>query len=128
MTFLPAKIGFDMWVGNHTTIRRAFRTVADDGTKSPLSLTGKDVIVTVYHGDDKLVEKSTLAGSVTVQGDDDEEITCTFTPEETRTIADRDYVPGERPMHEIEIRSGSIESTWVYGPIKLRGGDNVDDA
>jgi hypothetical protein len=126
MAFLPAKVELPMWIGNTTTVRRAFRTVADDGTKSPLSLVGKDVFVTVFHGDEKLVEKSTIAGSVTIQGDDNEEISCTFTPDETRLIADRDYVPGERPQHEIEIRFGSLETTWVYGPVKLRGGDNVD--
>lgn len=125
MAFTPANIPFDLWVGNHKTLIRRFKTT-ENGVELPIDLSSAVVIFTVYNGDTKLIEKSTTLGTVLVQGADNNELSVTLTPANTRTIAAAVYDEGVKPTHEFEVRLGGTEETWVYGKIKLKGGDNVD--
>jgi hypothetical protein len=126
MAFTPANVPFDLWVGNHKTLIRGFKATDVDGVVSPIDLTSIPVFFTVYNGDTKLVEKSTQAGTITIQGTGNYQISVTLTPEDTRVIAAAVYEDGVFPTHEIEMRQSGIEETWVYGKIKLLGGDNND--
>lgn len=128
MPLKKANIPFDLWAGNHVTIVRGFTAKDVAGVASPIDLLMFTIYFTVFNGDVKLIEKSTVAGSVTVQGTGNYQISVTLTPAETRAIAAAIYDEGVGPTHEIEFRSGGQEETWIYGKIKLKGGDNVDAA
>jgi len=126
MAYKKANIPFDLWVGNHVTIVRGFKTTDTNGAQIPIDLSAAVVYFTVFNGDTKLIEKSTTAGSVTITGTGNYQVSVTLTPAETRTIAAAIYDEGVSPTHEIEIRIDGIQQTWVYGKIRLLGGQNVD--
>jgi hypothetical protein len=128
MAFTPANVPIDLWVGNHKTIVRGFKTTDTNGDQIPIDLSAADVYFTVFNGDTKLIELSTVASTVTIQGTGNEQVSVTLTPTQTRTIASATYDEGSFPKYEIEIRQSGVESTWVYGKIRLLGGQNVDAA
>ena len=125
MAFTPANIPIEIWVGNHETIIRRFKAKDEAGEVAPINLSDMDVYFTVFNGEDKLIEKSTVASNVTIDGPGNSQLTVTLDPEETRDIA-AVYNGGYKPTYEIEIRDGVSEATWVYGKITLRGGKNED--
>ena len=126
MAFTPANIPFDLWVGNHKTIIRGFKATDNAGVTAPIDLTGYEVYFTVFNGDTKLIEKSTVAGTVTITGTGNYQVSVTLSPDDTRLIAAAAYDEGVSPTHEIEMRIGGTEETWVAGKIRLKGGANVD--
>ena len=121
----PALFNTDLWVGNHRTFVWRFATYTDDTETSTTAypLSGIAVFMTVFNGDIKLVEKSTTAGTVTVTGN---QASATLTPADTRTIAAATYDEGVKPTYEVEFRQAGIETTWLYGKLNLKGGDNED--
>jgi len=125
MSFTPANVPQTLWIGNHTTIIRGFKTT-NAGVVTAISLIGKVVFFTVYNGSAKLIEKSTTAGSVTIQGVDNERAAVTITPSETRTLAAVDLTDSGGLVYEFEIRTAGVQETWCFGKLKLRGGANVD--
>jgi len=129
MAFDPANIPLTVWVGNHIPIIRGFKST-EDGVITPISLIGKDVFFTIFYGEGaariKLIEKSTIAGTVSIVGDSDERMSVILTPADTRIIDAVDYTDTLGPKHEIEIHSGGVQETWIYGKVKIKGGNNVD--
>lgn len=125
MAFTPANIPLTLWVGNHATIVRGFKSTVD-GVDTPIDMSSKAVYFTVFNGETAVLTKSTTAGSVTITGTYSEQVSVTLTPAETRTLAALTVADGDSLMHEIEVRETGVESTWVYGKVKLKGGDNVD--
>lgn len=121
----PAKYDQTLWVGNHKTFYWRFATYTDDTETSTTAypLSGVTVFFTIYNADTKLVEKSTTAGTVTVTGN---QASATLTPADTRTIAAATYDEGVKPTYEVEFRQAGIETTWLYGKLNLKGGDNED--
>lgn len=121
----PAKYDQTVWIGNHKTFLWRFATYTDDTETSTTAypLSGVTVFFTVYNADIKLVEKSTTAGTVTVTGN---QASATLTPADTRTIAAATYDEGVKPTYEVEFRQAGIETTWLYGKLNLKGGDNED--
>jgi hypothetical protein len=121
----PAKFAYDVWVGNHKTFHWRFATYLDDTETSTTAypLTGVTVFFTVFNADTKLVEKSTTAGTVTVSGN---QASATLTPADTRLIGNAVYEDGVKPTYEVEFRQAGIETTWLYGKLNLKGGDNED--
>lgn len=121
----PARYNTDLWIGNHATFRWQFAVYTDDTETSTTSypLTGVAVYFTIFNGDTKLVEKSTTAGTVTVTGN---QASATLTPADTRIIGDAVYEDGVKPTYEVEFRQAGIETTWLYGKLNLKGGDNAD--
>jgi hypothetical protein len=123
MAFEPANIPLTLWVGNTKEYTLAFK-YCDAGISAPLPLTGKTVYVTIFHNGVVVLQKSTIASTVSIHGDYNEEITTTITPNDTRLLAACEYI--ESLNHEVEIRSGSLQQTWVYGRVILKGGSNAD--
>jgi len=121
----PARYNYDLWLGNHKTFIWRFAVYTDDTETSTTSypLSGTSVILTIFNGDTKLVEKSTTAGTVTVSGN---QASATLTPADTRLIGNAVYEDGVKPTYEVEFRQAGIETTWLYGKLNLKGGDNED--
>jgi hypothetical protein len=121
----PAKRDEVVWIGNHRNFIWRFATYLDDTETSTTAypLTGVSVFFTVFNADTKLVEKSTTAGTVTVSGN---QASSTLTPADTRIIGDAVYEDGVKPTYEVEFRQAGIETTWLYGKLNLKGGDNAD--
>jgi hypothetical protein len=121
----PAKRDEVIWLGNHRNFRWQFAVYTDDTETSTTAypLTGVTVFFTVFNADTKLVEKSTTAGTVTVSGN---QASATLTPADTRLIGNAVYEDGVKPTYEVEFRQAGIETTWLYGKLNLKGGDNED--
>jgi hypothetical protein len=122
----PARYNRTLWVGNHNPWAFAFYSNGTS-TTTQYPLAGVRVNVTVFNGDEKLVEKSTAATpspTVTVTG---ERIDTIWTPDDTRVIAGATYEDGVKPRYEVEFWNGGTETTWVWGTITLQGGANIDE-
>lgn len=92
----------------------------------PIDLSSAIVYFTVFNADTKLIELSTIAGTVVIGGTGDYQVSVLLTPAQTRTIAAATYDEGVSPIYELEVWIAGVQETWVYGKLKLLGGDNID--
>lgn len=106
----PAKVALSLWRGNTKTFTFRLREDAENYTQ----LTVDDTFVmTVKHGGTDL----TLNGSVTdvTLG----QVEFSFTVSQSRALAGN-------VTYEVEWFNSGDQTTIIYGPILMKGGDNAD--